>query len=82
MFPGCKPGTVPTILPPAVVVALVFTVAGRSRRETVMPPGEFICSGAMYCGSNAGGKAKTRLHNPVKEAGTSKTKSVERVGEI
>lgn len=47
-----------------------------------MPPGEFICSGAMYCGSNAGGKAKRRLHNPVKEAGTSKTKSVERVGEI
>lgn len=82
LFPGCTTGTLPTASPLETVLAIVRAVAGLSRRDTEMPPCELICMGAMYAGSKAGGRAKTRLQVFADEGGTSKTNSVERVGDI
>lgn len=81
LLPARRLGTLPTGSAFPTELAVVVTLAGLSSRETLIPPGEFICIGAMLLGSKVGGRANTRLHVLPDSDVTSKTNKVERVGD-
>jgi len=81
LLPGKSCGTFPTSLAPLTVLALTAPSAGRSSRETSMPPGDDKVKGATFPGAKSGGSTNTSLHVLPGSGPALKTNKVERVGE-